>query len=129
DDAERERRRERGVDRVAAGAQRHETGLRRQGVVRRDSAAPPDDQGPITADVLVHAGSLGWPNHRTLPQRPLWARKGRDGSETAEAPSRPLHTHSDSCVAALVSGDRTWVGAGERKSDTRSTRGVGSTDV
>ena len=101
DDAERERRRERGVDRVAAGAQRHETGLRRQGVVRRDSAAPPDDQGPITADVLVHAGSVGWPNHHTLPQRPLWARKGRDGSETAEAPSRPLHIHSDSCVAAL----------------------------
>jgi hypothetical protein len=75
DDAERERCRDRGVDSIAAGAQRHEPGLRCQGIVRRDSAAPPDDQRPITADVLVHAGSVGWPNNHTLPQRMRRARK------------------------------------------------------
>ena len=49
DHRERERGRDRRIDRVAAGAQRQEPGLRRQRVVRRDGAAPPDDQRPIAA--------------------------------------------------------------------------------
>ena len=55
DDRERQRGRDRRVDRVAALAQRQQPGLRRQRMVGRDGAAPPDDQRPIAANV-VHVG-------------------------------------------------------------------------
>src|SRR5438067_1526168 len=40
---------------MAVMRRRAEPLRRRQGMVRRNGAAPPDDQRPITADILVHA--------------------------------------------------------------------------
>jgi hypothetical protein len=57
DDREHEPGRDRGVDRVAAGAQCQEAGLGRQRMVRRHRAAPPDDQWPPGPQLLTHIHS------------------------------------------------------------------------
>ncbi len=86
DHRKRERGRDRRVDRVAAGAQRQQPGLRRQRVVRRDGPAAPDDQRPIAARFVRHHLLSRWralakmgaetlPNDR-LPER------GRDHPNT-----------------------------------------------
>jgi len=81
DDGQSERSCDRRIDGVAAGAQRQKAGLCRERVVRRDGAAPADDQGPITADFLGHAGSVARCNANSLAQRTRWARKGRDAHQ------------------------------------------------
>ena len=60
DHRQSQRRRDRRVDRVAAGAQCQQPGLRRQRMIGRDGAAPSDDQRPIAADVL-HLVLPGFP--------------------------------------------------------------------
>ncbi len=81
DHRERERGRDRRIDRIAAGAQRQQPGLRGQRVVRRDGAATPDDQRPITAQVLAIVCS---PDQRGTPYR-----KGREDLQTCHSGAAP----------------------------------------